>query len=93
MRVRVRLTDLGWSYADLAERIGVHYSTIGDILTRSVASKHVRAIERALELRPPAVLRLEEFLDRVSPERQEELVDQMIAYAELYGGAAVRRRK
>ncbi len=46
--LKARLEELGWSYTDLAEKIGISRAAVSHIVNSGMASSHVEAIERAV---------------------------------------------
>jgi transcriptional regulator with XRE-family HTH domain len=46
--LKARLEELGWSYTELAEKIGISRAAVSHIVNSGLASSHVEAIERAV---------------------------------------------
>ena len=46
--LKARLEELGWSYTDLAEKVGISRAAVSHIVNSGLASSHVEAIERAV---------------------------------------------
>jgi transcriptional regulator with XRE-family HTH domain len=46
--LKAKLDELGWTYTQLAEKVGISRAAISHIVNSSLASSHVEAIEKAV---------------------------------------------